>query len=197
MLGEAPSLAGYEDEGGVSVVLTALYCGEPEVAELLAEAKGALDIFEAAALGDLRQVRARLAEDESRIGEFCVDGMNALGLAALFGNESVVKCLLDEGASPNVETRNALHAAPLHAALSKGHKEVAAILVHEGADVNARASGGWTPLHFAAQLGDTETARLLLSEGADPSAMRDDGRTPAQIAEGQGFLELSRILGGT
>jgi len=55
----------------------------------------------------------------------------------------------------------------LHAAASEGHKEVAALLIAKGADVNAKNKpNGWTPLDWTGINGDHATADLLRKHGA-------------------------------
>jgi len=56
---------------------------------------------------------------------------------------------------------------PLHKAAREGDKELAAGLLAEGADVNAKGNAGWTPLHLAAGKGHREVAELLLAEGGE------------------------------
>jgi uncharacterized protein len=67
-------------------------------------------------------------------------------------------------------------ARPLHSATAAGQREVCAVLLEAGADVNARQQAGYTPLLEAAQLGDSRLAELLLEHGADRTATLDDGR---------------------
>ena len=47
---------------------------------------------------------------------------------------------------------------PLHFAADGGHKDVAQLLLANGADANAKDKNGWTPLHWAAR-GATRTWR--------------------------------------
>ena len=56
---------------------------------------------------------------------------------------------------------------PLHLAASWGHKEVAELLIGNGADVNTKDIDGWTPLHKAAWQGRKEIVELLIANGAD------------------------------
>ncbi|MDP6307260.1 MAG: ankyrin repeat domain-containing protein, partial [Verrucomicrobiota bacterium] len=54
---------------------------------------------------------------------------------------------------------------PLHGAVISGHKEVAELLIADGADVNAKDERGGTPLDVAIQRKRTKTADLLRKHG--------------------------------
>jgi ankyrin repeat protein len=54
---------------------------------------------------------------------------------------------------------------PLHWAADKGHKEIAELLIAEGADVNAKTADGETPLDWAIMKDHTETADLFRKHG--------------------------------
>lgn len=82
-------------------------------------------------------------------------------------------------------------ATPLHAAVWSfaGHKDVAELLLANGADVNARARNGETPLHKvvgpsvsrnrrSSRRSSYELAELLLAHGAEVNAEDARGRTP-------------------
>ena len=72
---------------------------------------------------------------------------------------------------------------PLHHATAGGHKEIAELLISEGADVNAKDDEyGSTPLHNAAANGHKEIAELLITKGADVNAKEEDGGTPLDMA---------------
>ncbi|EFN76067.1 BCoR-like protein 1 [Harpegnathos saltator] len=71
---------------------------------------------------------------------------------------------------------------PLHEACSKGHLEIAKLLLAYGANVSESANGGIRPLHEAAENGVTELVRLLLSYGADPLLATYSGQTPMMLA---------------
>lgn len=70
--------------------------------------------------------------------------------------------LIKHGA--NVDALGELNQTPLQAAVSEGNKDMATILLQNGADVNC---GRKTPLMIATLSNDIEMVRLLLDKGAD------------------------------
>ena len=103
----------------------------------------------------------------------------ALLKAAERGNIKAVKQHLDAGADVNAKDEDGF--TPLHYAAVTGRKEIAEILIAEGADVNAKIGSagalyfkgqtpldfkkGQTPLDWAIGRKRTETAALLRKHG--------------------------------
>jgi ankyrin repeat protein len=83
---------------------------------------------------------------------------------------------------------------PLHAAVDKGHMEVALFLLDHGADVNARDDEDATPLHLASQQGDAMVMRSLIDHGADPNAEDWGKATPLLYASEHGRLKATWLL---
>ena len=98
--------------------------------------------------------------------------------AAWEGNIKAVEQHLASGTDVNAE--DALYGdTPLLWSTGFGHKEVAALLIAKGADVNAKAEGGWTPLHYATGGDDKDIAELLIANGAGANAKnKPTGWTP-------------------
>ncbi len=86
--------------------------------------------------------------------------------AAETGNLPQVEALLQQGANPN--TQHLLHRnTPLTIAATRGHLEIAKLLVRHGADINLIAGDApTTAIESAAIAGKTETVEWLLEMGA-------------------------------
>jgi ankyrin repeat protein len=189
-----PELLHLRSTTGQSPVLTAVYHGKPQAAELLVEMGIALDVFEAATLGNLERVRELVEGNASLANAFGSDGFTPLGLASFLGHLPVVEYLLEKGAEVNAASKNDFRVMPLHSAVANRHLAVAELLLKNGADVNACQEQGFTPLHEAALQGDEAMIRLLLAHGADPHAQKDDGETPFQTALRKGHAQAAELL---
>ena len=197
MLDADPSLLSAKDERGTSVVLLAHYHGKMDVAAALLSRAPALDVFEAATVGDARRVAALVDADRALADAMARDGFTPLGLAAFFKRRDVVKALLDRGATPSVASRDQAF-TPLHSAVATdagaSDTDIVRLLLEAGADPNARSREGGTPLHTAAFTGDRESAELLLAYGADPSATDAKGRSALDLARDRHNIEVAALL---
>ena len=125
------------------------------------------------------------------------DGWPALHLAAHFGHGDAVDALVDARADVRARSDNHLANTALHAALAgRGGLRIVSRLLASGADVNARAAGGYTPLHIAAFRDDLAIINTLLAYGARADARADDSRTALTIAEERGHAHVARRLRG-
>jgi ankyrin repeat protein len=194
LLDSDPELARTRDESGASALLTALYAGEPELAELLLARGAPHDVFSATAMGKTGVLRQLLEADSGLISSFSADGWTPLHLAAFFGQAEIVRLLLDHGADVNARSRNTMNNMPLHAALPNGAQAIVELLLAAGADVNARQEGGWVALHEAALIGHVGIVELLLDHRATPDLVNDQGQTPLTIAEEKGHTQVADLL---
>ena len=167
---EDPGAASTRDEKGLSAVRAALYAQKQDVADVLLEAEPELDVFDAAAVGDVDRLTELLDGEENLVGAWSEDGFTPLHLAAFFKRGPAVRLLLDRGAEVNAVARNDMRVQPLHSAVAAGSREIVAALLSAGADVNARQEGEFTPLMAAEQDEDVDMARLLMDHGAEESA---------------------------
>jgi ankyrin repeat protein len=112
--------------------------------------------------------------------------------AAGNGDLAGVQAELDKGVEVDAKMQGGY--TPLHSA-SRGHKEIAELLIANGADVNAKTVGnGWTPLHYAADEGHKEIIELLIDNGADVNAKDYLGWTPLLRAAKGGHRRLAELL---
>jgi uncharacterized protein len=165
--------------------MQALYEGKPDEARAIAEGRTDLDVFEAAAIGDVDRLRVLLDGEPALATAWSEDGFTPLHFAAFFGHPEAAKLLVDRGADLDARSTNAqfaLDAAPLHSASAAGQLEVCVVLLDAGADVNAVQHGGYTALLDAAANENEELMEFLLERGADRTARLDDGRGVTDLA---------------
>jgi len=119
--------------------------------------------------------------------------------AALAGDVTVMRMLLDHGADPKIATHGGVTA--LMAASGVGwvplqtYTESPANLLEAvkltadlGADVKAADSKGYTALHGAAYRGSDEIVQFLAGRGGSLQVQDKQGKTPAQLADGTAYL---------
>lgn len=189
-------IADERDGSGVSALMQALYRGQERTVAVIAEAKGWLDVFEAAAVGDSGKLELALKEDPEAIKAFSADGLTALHFAAFVGRRLPANLLVLAGADVNAEARNESRVRPIHSAVAGPDPMMAEIVLAMGADVNARQEGGFTALHAAARRGDHKLVDLLLRADADPRVAATDGQTAADFARAAGHEDLAARLAG-
>ena len=114
--------------------------------------------------------------------------------AARRGELALVRTLLQEGADVNAAHGDGLSA--LHWAAVHGDGQMAAMVMHAGANVHAVTRiGQYTPLHVASREGQTDVARLLVEGGADVNATTtNSGVTSLHLAASAGRADLVTLL---
>lgn len=131
-----------------------------------------VDIWVAAAQGDVEAVKRHLAAGAEINAAFVAPGIPASG------------------------------ATPLHLAVLFNQSEMVRFLVGKGADLGSRAKDkhGGTPLHWAAALGNIGMAELLIESGADVNASDNNGFTPLDATNydrespGKAKLKIAELL---
>ena len=66
----------------------------------------------------------------------------------------------------------------LHISSSRGHADMAQVLLGQGASINARDKKGWMALHCAAHAGFLDIVHLLVENGASTVAESNEGHIP-------------------
>jgi ankyrin repeat protein/putative intracellular protease/amidase len=147
-----------------------------------------LPLIQAVQAGDANAVRAALAagvdlEARTPVLGRLEDGHTALLIAALQGNEALVRLLVDAGADVNASEPTFL-AVPLHKAAYNGHLGVLKQLVRAaGIDLDRQGgTNGYTALHDAVWHGFMDCAAVLLEAGARADLPGHDGKTAAHLA---------------
>jgi ankyrin repeat protein len=113
--------------------------------------------------------------------------------AAQEGDVFKVKKLLAEGADVAC-TDPEYGATPLHWASYGGHRQVAALLLEKGANLNSTNKDGRTPLMLAAGQGHRTVVEVLLKHKADNALKDKDNRTAYDWAKGKKHKSLERLL---
>jgi ankyrin repeat protein len=194
-----PTLIQWRDAQGVSALMWSIYSGQTLVRDFLLvelDRSGAtLDIFEAAATGNLAALESALFAQPDLVSEWSTDGWTPLHLAAAFGTPEAVQLLLERGASVDAVSKNPQTNQPLHAALALGRNpETIRLLLAAGADPNARQTAGYTALFSAAAANRRDLAEILIAHGANPSLQNDFGQTAATFARERNHAELADWL---
>jgi TonB family protein len=112
------------------------------------------------------------------------------------GDLAKVKAMLKD--NPKLVSRKDDYGyTPLYLAVQWGNKEMAELLLANGADINARSGsrsqlgmGADTPLHEAVTNGRKEMVEFLLAHGADVNAEDDFGYTPLHLAAEKGHRDV-------
>ncbi len=178
-----PTAATARDANGVSALMRALYRFDMALVDAVKAHVPDLDVFEAAAFGDLDGLTDVLDGDPAAVTSYSGDGFTPLHFAAFFGRFEAVQLLIARGAEVDAFGRSWMTGTAMHSAVSRSHADVVRILLDAGANPNVRQSAGWTPLHSAAANGDRASVELLLDAGADPAAVNDEGRSVMDLAE--------------
>lgn len=156
-----------------------------------------------AAMGTDTGMAEKLIEGGADLDLVNYDGWPALILAVFFGDASMVDCLLDAGADPNLTAAgNGDSALSLAVSAETESVEKLQLLVAAGADIESRSFAGLTALVWAAMAGKPRTVQLLLDAGADPDGKDVEGHTALYWAQRQiqtrpdepGFSEVIELL---
>ena len=148
------------------------------------------EFFAALRSGDVRKIRDAF-ESGASANARDASGNSALMLAAVYGDSSCLRLLLDRGADVNAANR--VGATALMRAAQDDDK--LRLLVERGAKVNARSALGNTPLMLAARPANSHRAvELLLSHGADAKATNHFGATALMAAAAGGDEKSVKLL---
>jgi len=194
LVGADALLASARNDSGVSAVLTSVYTGHSEIRDFLIASGAALELPEAAALGNLARVRELIEKNRVSANSFSPDEFPVVALAAFLGHLEVVQYLAAHGADINAAATNGSGYNALTGAVTSGHANVVQWLLEHGANANYRYSAGYSPLLSAAANGRVDIAKLLLAHGADPHATTNDGKSASSLARERNHLEIAGLF---
>lgn len=130
---------------------------------------------------------------DSRIGRYW-NGRTPVSMAVVYGNEAIIKLLLENGA--DIEAKDDYNCTPLLlAVVKKGNTDIIKLLLENGADIEAKDNNGRTPLLWAViKRRNEDTIKLLLGNGADVTTKDNDGWTPLSWAVREGNEDIIKLL---
>ncbi len=173
--------------------------GHKEVVEILVRCGATIDAMDQKGRTPVTEA---MENNRRAVVEYLVGQGAAVNLcvAAYLGDAARVKGLIEAGADVNAKDSNTW--TPLHYAASRGHLEVARVLITARADLNAKGDSrsfvqefdSGTPLHLAVRGDHAELVGLLMDKGANPEVRDKYGRTPLERAIVNGRLALVRLL---
>ncbi|HYS71102.1 MAG TPA: ankyrin repeat domain-containing protein, partial [Thermoplasmata archaeon] len=141
ILDRNPSLLRMRTPNG-TLVLTATFYGASDVLKLLLAQtpEDALNLYEAATVGNARRLKTILGQSRVRVNEPTPEeGFDPLGLAAFFGHSEAVKVLLEHGADVNQKPPSRFANTAVDSAVAGDHTDVVRILLAAGANPNVRS----------------------------------------------------------
>lgn len=153
------------------------------------DSRGRKALFIAAREESLRALDSLLASPQLKLDEPNAQGETPLMIAAIRGSLPAVQALVKRGAAVNRAGWT-----PLHYACSGPDNGVAAFLIAQGAELNARSENGTTPLMMAARYGNGDLVPLLLKAGAEPRAANEQELTAADFAQRGGRDAMAQQL---
>jgi uncharacterized protein len=182
----------------------------------------AMEMLEAVTTGNTERARELLQSDPTLANAKSPTGDSAFLLSVYYGRKEISELLLAHGAQLNpFEAAAAGRAEPVRASLRKdpslirayshdgftllhlaaffGHRELAELLLAEGANINAVSKNqtfarNVTPLHSALASRRTAVATLLIEKGADVNVRDAEGNTPLHSAAFHGDVPLVQLL---
>lgn len=173
------------ESGNLDQLRRHIYHGA-DVTQLNAEGETALHIA-------ARQGRMVIARELLKSGA-SVDATDANGhspsfIALAHGRTKVAELLLDRGAGD--EPQDLLHAL---VAADRADRDVLALLVRRGANLNALDDDGYAPLHRAIQEGRDRQVKRLIVAGVDINLADGSGSTPLSLAESAKLTAIAALL---
>ena len=192
LIRDNPHLLHIRLSGNATPLLVAAYSGHHELAERLLAMGAQLDLFAAIALGRPGAVRGMLNEDPRLLHKHSPGGWTVLHIAARYADTEMLTLLVSAGADVN-DNRNKERMTPLFFATEEPYSN-AALLLANGAEIDARGKHGFTVLHYAAKWGYAAFVEFLLAHGARSDIQTDARQTAWALAVRYGHRRVAAVL---
>lgn len=177
----------------LSFIFAAALAAAPVASEALPSPERRQELlFDAAKLGRTDLIPA-LVKAGADVNAYDKRGFTPLILAAYNGQGAAVDTLIASGANPCQPDATQGNTAQMGVAF-KGDDQLAARLLGEKCDVNARNNAGQTALMMASLFGRMAQIGMLLKAGADAGLADKSGRTAADVARAQGNEAVAKTL---
>ena len=167
------------DEANRTLLHAASYHGHVDIVRFLIDQGAAVNsknddlvapLYLASQRGQFRVAKILIQRGNAQVNALTRNKWTALHKACEGGHLNVVKLLIENGASVNIE--NICEWRALHIACCYDHMSVACYLIENGANVNAPTNGKETPFHKVCEFGESvEMLRALIRYGADVNAL--------------------------
>jgi ankyrin repeat protein len=153
-----------------------------------------ISIYDIARNGGVEELKSFLIKEPKSLNIANDKGYFPLTIACYHGNKEVAVYLANKVKDLNV---NGDYGTPLMAAVFRGHKDLAEVLLKLGADPNITDANGTSNLHYAVMLDNSNMVRLLLNNSADASIKDKKDRKPIDYAEIAHNKEIIKLLKNT
>jgi len=115
-------------------------------------------------------------------------------VSILLGHTEIVKLLLDETTTDDLDEPDADGMTALHWACFIGATEILQMLIDRGSKLESITRQKETPLHIAAKRGHFRAVETLLDAGAHIDAMNGKGFTPLLLAAHVPYVDIAKRL---
>jgi ankyrin repeat protein len=156
------------------------------------DSKGNTALYLALRYNSLKVARLLIDDPHIHLNQLTPADENALMIACLQGDLSIVKLMVEKGAEINKPGWT-----PLSYAATRGHTDIVKYLLDHSAYIDAAAPNGSTPLMMAAYFGYDSTVKLLLEEGADPRLKNAMGYTALTLATQMHHKDIAAMIAKT
>lgn len=150
------------------------------------------NLFHAVKDGNLGLVRDLAIQKNIDINAVDNNGLTVLMIAASKGDRTVVKVLLDAGAS--VDTVDSSGNTALMLAIKVGSDQTVNFILEKDDNIDIKNNSGNTPLMIAVKKGYDKIVKLLLGKSVKVNIIDNAGNTPLMVSIGKKNINITKLL---